>query len=295
MHDVFYFTDVHGQLDLFQTMRDWCLKQDPECMIVYGGDACDRGEFGFDIMEAILDDPQMVYVRGNHEDMFIHAAREIISQYPEVANKIHTIVEANEIIGQCHWLHCTGLHLYNGGRPTLKDWLINGASTAFINRLEKETVITFSLDPQFQAPICFSHAGGSYEVWQRVNDCEYNGDPIDLDDYKEMIWDRHLLNACWPENKIIVFGHTPTCYLHDYASTKLQYETKMQPVAYHPIYNDGDISGWHIGMDTGMTFYGRGYVLNCLTKEVTGFLDQDIQKQNNKRAIKIEFEKFKII
>ena len=42
MHDVFYFTDIHGQLDLFQTMRDWCLKQDPECMIIFGGDACDR-------------------------------------------------------------------------------------------------------------------------------------------------------------------------------------------------------------------------------------------------------------
>jgi serine/threonine protein phosphatase 1 len=295
MHDVFYFTDVHGQLDLFQTMRDWCYKQDPECMIIYGGDACDRGPFGMDIMEAILDDPQMVYIRGNHEDMFIHAAREIISQYPEVANKTHTIAEASEIISWCHWLHYTELHLYNGGGSTLKDWLIDGASTAFINRLENETVVTFQLDSQFQAPMCFSHAGGSYEAWQRVNDCEYKGDLIDEDDYSEMIWDRSLLNACWPENKIIVFGHTPTCYLHEYTYAKWQRESEMRPVAYRATYNDGDTSGWHIDMDTGMTFYGRGYVLNCLTLDAVGFLDQDVRKQDSKRAVEIGFENFKII
>ena len=96
MHDIFYFTDVHGQLDLFQTMRDWCLKQDPECTIVYGGDACDRGDFGYDIMQAILDDPQMIYIRGNHEDMFLKAAKELLVNNPTDKNRTHTIQEAND-------------------------------------------------------------------------------------------------------------------------------------------------------------------------------------------------------
>lgn len=296
MHDIFYFTDVHGQLDLFQTMRDWCYKQDPECMIIFGGDACDRGEFGYDIMQAILDDPQMVYIRGNHEDMFIRACREAISAYPEIANTTHTLAEADEIIGQCRWLHWFNLSLYNGGRPTIKDWLIEGASTEFIDRLDENTVITFELDSKFQAPICFSHAGGSYEAWKRVNDTEYEGGIVDNDDYEEMIWDRNKLWHCWPEDKIIVFGHTPTCYLHDYTNVKWQRESEMFPVAYKPEYPaDNAVSGWHVAMDTGMTFYGRGYILNCLTMEVTGFWDRDCQKMDSKRPLEIGFEKFKII
>lgn len=291
MHDIFYFTDVHGQLDLFQTMRDWCYAQDPECMIVYGGDACDRGEFGMDIMEAILDDPQIVYIRGNHEDMFIKAARELAANNPEIKNRRLTIQEANDLIDRESWLHWMYLSLRNGGRPTIKAWLLDGTSMDFIDRLEKRTCLTFELDNG----VCFSHAGGTYEAWQRARDCEYENDFVDKDDAEEMIWDRSMLNACWPENKIIVFGHTPTCYLSDSTPAEFQHEREMRPVAYRSTYKDGDTSGWHIGMDTGMTFYGRGYVLNCLTMNVTGFYDQDVRLQDSKRAVEIGFENFKII
>lgn len=287
MHDIFYFTDVHGQLDLFQSMRDWCLQQDPECMMIFGGDACDRGEFGYDIMQAILDDPQIVYIRGNHEDMFIHAAREAIKEYPEIANTPHTLADVTEIIGKCHWFHWFQLSLYNGGRTTLRDWILNGCSTAFINRLEQETTLTFCVND-----ICFSHAGGRYATWQRVNDAEYDGDFVDMDDEKEIIWDRNYLDSNWPANKVIVFGHTPTCYLYHYANTEYISEEEMKPFAYRGADPNG---GYHIDMDTGMTFYGKGYVLNCLTMNVTGFRDPDVKKQDSKRPIEIGFENFKII
>ena len=39
MHDVFYFTDVHGCYDLYRAAMNYCLEQDPECTIIYGGDA----------------------------------------------------------------------------------------------------------------------------------------------------------------------------------------------------------------------------------------------------------------
>ena len=294
MHDIFYFTDVHGQLDLFQTMRDWCLKQDPECMIVFGGDACDRGEFGYDIMEAILDDPQIVYIRGNHEDMFIRAAREAVQQYPEIANTTHTIAEANEIIGNCRWLHWFGLSMANGGRSTLKAWIIDGCKTEFVDRLEKGTCLTFELDNG----VCFSHAGGHYDVWQRVYEDEYNGEIPDSDDTQHVIWDRNYLGAWWPENKTIVYGHTPTCYLWDYLPCfedlhlMPQDEKEMYPIAYKPTTTEPN--GWHIAMDTGMTFYGRGYVLNCLTMHIYGFLDRDCKKKDGKQLIE-QFENYKII
>ncbi len=289
MHDIFYFTDVHGQLDLFQTMRDWCYKQDPECTIIFGGDACDRGEFGYDIMQAILDDPQIIYIRGNHEDMFIRACRELIANNPQIKNKRHTIQEANDLIDRENWLHYVRLSIRNGGRATLKAWLLEGASTKFLERLENETCITLKTDNG----LCFSHAGGTQEAFEHVNIAEYNGDPIDCEDESMMIWDREYLNSEWDENKIIIFGHTPTCYLGDYIFQDLHLmfdENKMLPVAYAPTKD----TGWHIAMDTGMTWTGRGYVLNCLTMQVYGFLDPDVNKSMNKRPIK-QFENYKII
>ena len=287
MHDVFYFTDVHGQLDLFQTMRDWCLKQDPECTIVFGGDACDRGEFGYDIMEAILDDPQMIYIRGNHEDMFIRAARELLANNPVSKNRTHTIQEAEDLIDTDSWLHWVNLSLRNGGRPTLKAWLIDGASTEFIDRLEKNTCITLAADNG----LCFSHAGGLQEVFQRVNEAEYEGEIPDRDDAEMMIWDRNYFCSWWDDPKsTIIFGHTPTCYMRDWLPD-LPYmrENEMKPIAYT---DKG--GGTHIAMDTGMTWTGRGYVLNCLTMKVYGFLDPDLKKIDGKRPIE-QFENYKII
>lgn len=291
MHDVFYFTDVHGQLDLFQNMRDWCFKQDPECMIVFGGDACDRGEFGYDIMQAILDDPQIVYIRGNHEDLFLKAARDVIQQHPEVINTPHTIAEADEIIGKCRWLHNFELHMYNGGRPTMRAWLIDGAKTAFLERLENETCLTFALDNG----VCFSHAGGTYEAWKDVYDDEHDGVNPDSWNAQQMIWDRSYLNAWWPKDKVIVFGHTPVCYIPEYVFKDDEIdEYHMKPYAYQPTDHE-DGSGWHIGMDTGMTFYGQGFVLNCLTMNVIGFWDHDFKFKDRKRPVEIGFENFKII
>ena len=290
MHDVFYFTDVHGQLDLFQNMRDWCLKQDPECMIIYGGDACDRGEFGYDIMQAILDDPQFVYIRGNHEDMFIRAAIELMANNPEHKNRTHTIQEAEDLIDMESWLHWVHLSLRNGGRPTLKAWLIDGASMDFVERLAKRTCYTFDLGNG----LYFSHAGGTQEAWKSVNDSEYNNETPDKDYAEEMIWDRNYLAAWWDPDKTIVFGHTPTCYVKDFVyDTPYVSEDKMVPIAYKPR-TRGEEVGWHIAMDTGMTWTGIGYVLNCYTMQITGFQDPDIKKIDSKRPIEV-FDFCKII
>ena len=287
MHDIFYFTDIHGQLDLFQTMRDWCYKQDPECTIIFGGDACDRGEFGYDIMQASLYDPQIIYIRGNHEDMFIRAARELLANNPTNKNRRHTIQEANDLIDMESWLHWVHLSLRNGGRSTLKAWLIDGASTEFVDRLEEKTCITLAADNG----LCFSHAGGLQEAFQRVNEAEYEGEIPDRDDEEMMIWDRNYFCSWWDDPKsTIIFGHTPTCYMRDWLPD-LPYmrENDMKPI----VYTDKG-GGTHIAMDTGMTWTGRGYVLNCLTMYVYGFLDPDVKKLDSKRPVS-QFENYKII
>ena len=291
MHDIFYFTDVHGQLDLFQTMRDWCLKQDPECCIIYGGDACDRGDFGYDIMEAILDDPQMIYIRGNHEDLFLKAALEIIGNHPEIANKSLSIQEAEDIIDECSWGHFVRLHLHNGGRPTLKGWMLDGTSLEFLHNLAARTCLTVDADFGLK----FSHSCPKRETWVRVNNAEYNGDEPNPIDEEEVIWSREDFGSWWNKGEVIIFGHTPTCYMSDWVwELPRMRENEMKPVAYRSK-RDSDDHGWHIDMDTGMTWTGRGYVLNCLTMQVTGFYDPKVMNPNDNRPVEQEVENFQII
>lgn len=287
MHDIFYFTDVHGQLDLFQTMRDWCLQQDPECMIVYGGDACDRGDFGYDIMEALLDDPQIVYIKGNHEDLFVKAAEEILDTYPDIANQRQTLQQAQDILEGVCFFHNVSLHIYNGGNPTLISWLTSGTSTEFVEKI-KNLPATFSTDT-----IDFSHAGGTPKSFQAVSDAEYEGTKPNIFAVKSVIWDRDNLHIGWIKDRILVHGHTPTCLLSPKIATVTEEECK--PVAWQGLTSREAYPGWRIDMDTGMTWTGRGYVLNCLTMEVIGFWDHDVGKVVTKRPVEEEFEKYKII
>ena len=53
-------------------------------------------------------------------------------------------------------------------------------------------------------------------------------------------------------------------------------------------------SGWKIDMDTGMTFTGRGYVLNCLTFKVYGFENFNIRNPEMPNYI-TQFEVYDIL
>jgi hypothetical protein len=287
MHDIFYFTDVHGQLDLFQTMRDWCYKQDPECIIIYGGDACDRGDYGYDIMQMILDDPHMVYLKGNHEDLFVKAAREIAEMFDDIYNHPHTLQEAQAILESTCFFHNTSLHIYNGGNPTLLAWLLDGASKEFVDAIDNLPLV-------FSTDTCdFCHAGGGWKAFDEVSRAAYEGRKPNAFAADAMIWDRDHLNVGWKKDRILVHGHTPTCLLHPKLRAP---EDTIKPVAWQGLTSKEAYPGWRIDMDTGMTWTGRGYILNVLTMTVTGFWDHDVGVVARPKApVEQEFEKFKII
>ena len=54
---IFYFTDIHGARPLFDEIMNYCHEQDDEAMIIFGGDAIDRGKDGYAIMKELLDNP----------------------------------------------------------------------------------------------------------------------------------------------------------------------------------------------------------------------------------------------
>ena len=285
MHDVFFFTDVHGMYDLYRAIMNYCNEQDPEAMIIFGGDACDRGPDGYKIMKELLDNPQVIYLKGNHEDLFVHAAWFIQNDYngnideDEIWSYLYNC-EINDFSSKE-----VQLCLYNGGYNTLHDWMIDGMPNNFVTRINN-LPLTFTYEN-----IDFCHAGGRYKEFQQVARDEYDQQWIDKDDFMMLAWDRNYLGHGWAPDHICIFGHTPTIYLAaKYYGTDKSL-ANIHPCAYSATL-DNKWTGRKIDMDTGAFASGRLYVLNCLTMQAQGFRDTDF---GNDEIHKHGIEKIEVI
>ena len=266
MHDIFYFTDIHGMYDLYRAIMDYCNEQDPEAMIIFGGDANDRGPDGYKIIKELLDNPHVVYLMGNHEEMFCKAAHEAIASF-HFDNA--TVQETKEILNSTMLFDYRYKYIkhviYNGGIDTLIDWIDDGAPMEIIERLEK-LPLTFSTDT------CdFCHAGGDPQMFRQVAANEYNNEPIDEYFHTHILWDRNHIENIWDNNKICIFGHTPTLALPRLTDIILDSTLDPQPVK---LAHDTKID-----MDTGAVFRGVAWVLNTLTMKAQGFEDVDITNE----------------
>lgn len=275
MHDIFYFTDIHGMYDLYRVIMDYCWEQDPEATIIFGGDACDRGPDGYKIMKELLDNPYVVYLKGNHEEIFVRAAKEITHCLKFETNDRK---EIQNILYSCYTFdyryQSIRDSLYNGGVETLTDWIMDGMNMEFIEKIDKLPLI-------FSTDTCdFCHAGGNPRVFQRVAENEYNNEPVDEYLYTHILWDRIYLENIWNNNKICIFGHTPTLALPELTNIKLDDTLDPQPIK---LAHDTKID-----MDTGAVFRGVAWVLNTLTMKAQGFEDIDI---TNKKIHKHEVKK----
>lgn len=276
MHDIFYFTDLHGSYHLYKYMVNWCKRQDPECTIIYGGDACDRGEKGYDIITSLLKDPQIIYLKGNHEDLFTKAARGL---YDLIPNEEYSYTQADDILNECMFDdHNLNLHINNGGYITLIDWMYRGMDLNLIEQLEK-LPITFSINN-----IDFSHAGGPPKAFKQVYDAEQTGKKVDIFAEKDMLWDRMHLTMGWFKDKIMVHGHTPVSLL---PNKIIGQKDVNRPIIWEGLTAKDVYPGYRLDMDTGAVWTKQAYILNCLTFTIYGFLD-------NSKMIQ-EFEPYKLV
>ena len=281
MHDIFFFTDIHGMYDLYRAIMDYCNEQDPEATIIFGGDACDRGPNGYRIMKELLDNPYVIYLKGNHEDMFVKAAREIKEMFNfEGADKekIHKVLNACKHFD--YKFAAIQDSLYNGGLATLTDWILDGMPLDIVARI-KNLPLTFSYND-----IDFCHAGSTYKIFKEVADLEYEGKEIPSWDAEYLLWSRTTINIGWAPNRTCIFGHTPTPYLEDYLDKfKWPENCEITPVLYTRN-TIPEMTGEKIDMDTGAVSTGRAYVLNVLTMQAQGF------KLKDNKIEKIEVIKF---
>ena len=270
MHDIFFFTDIHGMYDLYRAIMNYCNEQDPEATIIFGGDACDRGRHGYKIMKELLDNPYVVYLKGNHEDMFVDAAREIKSHFDfsgKNCEEIKSTLEKTRMFRD-RYIHIQD-SLYNGGIDTLTDWVMDGMNMEFVDRIDK-LPLTFSTDT------CdFCHAAGVYQTFLTVAHDEYYEKPVKEELKNIILWTRSAFNIGWAPGRTAIFGHTPVPCLDEFMEMAWEDDIDIQPYKWVGKF-DPEMTGAKIDMDTGAAFAGTAYVLNVRTMKAQGFEDLDV-------------------
>lgn len=184
-------SDLHGQLDLYNQIKEYINERD----IVYAlGDFGDRGPEPWRTLKSCLDDPQFIYLMGNHDLMLIQAIEWIIN-YSKCNDFVWDLdleeiqfVRANQIENL----------IYNGGWATLCQWAKEPKRIHYYHQLcnlPLEIVLSTKDKLSF---IYLSHAG-------------YNPDkprPYNIEDF---VWDRLHFYHNWknPKDNKVIHGHTP--------------------------------------------------------------------------------------
>ena len=252
MGHIYASSDWHGCLNPAVQLLNSLADDDT---LYYLGDAIDRGEHGIEIMDLLLNDPRVIYLKGNHENFMEEYAKD---RYKDE-------IEYMEFCGMGDlWVHS------NGGQVTW-DYLIK-------NRTKEQIwdyVYRISAMPQYikleteKGIIHLSHAGFTINAFR---------DRLHGPDY---LWDRDHLRDLWQgeENEYIIHGHTPVQYFNYF--TVYDYNTFLGKDGHSTVYTKPEIKnpieivtyceGHKIDIDLGTIESGRVALLNLDNFEVKYF------------------------
>ena len=187
---VYTCSDLHGMFYFYNEIKR---SLQPDDIVIYLGDAGDRGPRPWQTIKAILEDPQFIYLKGNHEDMLCKALIECLTQ-KTLTTKTHRLLGLNDALS------------------TLEQALGELDVTGYQKKLE-ELPLTYEYTNKQGQKIYLSHAG--FTPWKSEDESQELVLPFDED----LLWDRdHFLDGWSSEECIdcyIVHGHTPIPYLLD--------------------------------------------------------------------------------
>ena len=183
------FGDIHGKCNRFvEAYRKVGFDPDKD-MMVFLGDYLDRGEQPVPVMEWVLEhfgQRHMIFLRGNHEQMFYNAMRE----KEETSNLLSFLFGSPKSL----WLN-------NGGSITSSEIEKTG---------RKESLFDSWLKLIEQLHLYTEIEVNGQIYWFMHADCEPDV-PLTEQKTKTLLWDRSL--AMHPQlhqgKQIIVLGHTP--------------------------------------------------------------------------------------
>ena len=203
-------SDFHGRHDLFMRMLGKISFSEADTLYILG-DVADRGPDGIRTFLYLLDKPNIVFLVGNHEMLFLAAVKRMLMMGTKEPEKL---LNTQEFM----------LWIYNGGTPTWNSYIM-------LDREHRNAILSYigngylvipdlkvgdrhfylchatHADTYIDKPILYRDANGSLKqhiVWDRVYprnsrfSYEHDGK-----DYSE-------LYVKYPQNTTMVFGHTPT-------------------------------------------------------------------------------------
>lgn len=183
MGRVFACSDLHGVYAIYEKIVAFL---QPDDIVYCLGDCGDRGPEGWKLIKAVYNNPQFIYIKGNHEDMLVEAMRENLQDISPFNSDA--------------WYQLN----YNGGRETFKGWLKE-------NKVDGEEWMT-RLD---NLPYQFDYLTKNKRVLWHLSHAGFtpfgNYPPLEED----LIWDRYHINdeVIAPSDatikEICLHGHTP--------------------------------------------------------------------------------------
>lgn len=221
---VYACSDLHGNMKLYNQIK---LFLDPEDKVYFLGDANDRGKYGWELIKTIYNDPQFIYLRGNHEDMFIAAALDSLKTRGKTDN--------------------ITMLFQNGGAKTLSGFAKDGRPLEWLDKIMKLPTHAEYENENGQI-ILMSHAGYTPKL---------EGENIILPCDDDLLWGRDHIFDEWDyesfEDYIVVHGHTPTVYL----ASDLNYPDEEVPLG--PLWYDNHHK---VGIDNACYFTGAVCLLD---------------------------------
>ena len=185
---VYVMSDLHGHYKIYEKVKAM-LK--PEDKVYFLGDAGDRGPDSWKCIKAIYEDPQFIYIKGNHEDMLVKACEDYLAD-------------------DYMWDYSSYTLCYrNGGQQTMQDWELDPDRVAWVKRLRDLPTWDYYAAENKDYVLC--HAGFTPWFHDGTTECEI---PCDHD----LIWDReHYYSRTYlpqhMDDVIVVHGHTPLHHL----------------------------------------------------------------------------------
>lgn len=225
---VYDCSDFYGYYSIYEKINS---KLKPEDKVVFLGDAGDRGPHSLKTILAILDNPQWIYLKGNHEDMLVNAMR-----YGPVSDTAF-------------------LSRYNGGGQTMEDLQNHPNCKEIIKRLNDLPLYYFYHSKDNGLDFHCTHAGFTPKE-NTLNVFEQAGE-------HDLIWDREHLHD-WgyyylPElyfNAYILHGHTPVENMTEYYDIEGHWMGEKLHSPY--IYSQNN----KINIDAGTYYTHEAYLFN---------------------------------
>lgn len=166
----------------------------PDDTLYFLGDAQDRGDYGIKLMNKLLLDPRIVYIKGNHDEMMANAVVDLVD------NSHSTFFEV-------HWFGNGGTHTWDS-----MIHMSNESKMWYVDKINDMPTEIIYHSPKGH-DVILEHAGFS---------------PFNIQTHEHNpLWDREHFDDKWfgertyldldPNITYLVHGHTPVQYLtYDY-------------------------------------------------------------------------------